>query len=68
MARQYVVQDIRGHLAGLESAAVSVTLEISVDIPDGVSEQVPRMVMENCRVLKFESFGFEVEQRAWRLL
>ena len=38
-----------------------MTLEISVDVPDGASEQVVRIVTENCRTLKFESHGFEAE-------
>jgi hypothetical protein len=36
-----------------------VTVEIEAEAPGGVSEQVQRVVAENCRTLKFKSHGFE---------
>jgi hypothetical protein len=45
----------------LVGAEVTVTLEISAWAPDGVPEHVVRTVTENCRTLKFEDQGFEVE-------
>jgi hypothetical protein len=56
-----IAEEVIAHLAGLQGADVNVTLEISVDAPDGASEQVVRIVTENCRTLKFESYGFESE-------
>jgi predicted AAA+ superfamily ATPase len=56
-----VAEEVIAHLAGLENADVTVTLEISVDVPGGASEQTVRIVNENCRTLKFESHGFETE-------
>jgi hypothetical protein len=38
---------------------VEITLEIQAEIPDGAAESVVRTVTENCRTLKFTSFGFE---------
>jgi hypothetical protein len=40
---------------------VTVTLEISANLPDGASDHVVRTIMDNCRTLKFESQGFEKE-------
>jgi hypothetical protein len=34
-------------------------LEISVKLPNGANEKIVRDVNENCRTLKFETFGFE---------
>jgi predicted AAA+ superfamily ATPase len=56
-----IAEEVVSHLAGLENADVTVTLEISVNVPDGTSEQVVRIVTENCRTLKFGSYGFEEE-------
>ena len=42
-------------------AKVKVTLEIEAEIPDGVSDQVVRIVTENSQTLKFTSHGFEEE-------
>ncbi len=39
----------------------SVTLEITAEVPDGVPDQVVRIVTENGRTLKFTSQGFERE-------
>ena len=47
--------------ATLVGARVRVTLEIEAEIPDGVPENVVRVVTENSRTLKFESHGFEDE-------
>ena len=49
------------HLASLLGSNVEVTLEIQADIPDGVPEKTNRDVTENCRTLKFDSYGFETE-------
>ena len=49
------------HLAGLTHANAQITLEISVDVPDGIPDKVVHDVTENCRTLKFQSHGFEEE-------
>lgn len=56
-----IAEEVIAHLASLDGADVNVTLEISVDVPGGASEQVVRVVTENCRTLRFGSFGFEEE-------
>lgn len=49
------------HLESLIGTRVRITLEIEADIPDGAPDHVVRTVTENCRTLKFETFGFEEE-------
>lgn len=56
-----IADEVIAHLAGLEGADVTVTLEIEASIPGGASEQLVRTVTENSRTLKFGSFGFEEE-------
>jgi hypothetical protein len=52
-------QEVIQHLAGLPHASTQITLEISVEVPDGISDKVVRDVTENCHTLKFQSHGFE---------
>jgi hypothetical protein len=47
------------HLSSLLGARVTVNIEISADIPEGAPKSVVRAVTENCRALRFDSFGFE---------
>jgi predicted AAA+ superfamily ATPase len=56
-----ISEAVVAHLAGLPKAKVRVSLEIEAEMPEGASEQVVRIVTENCRTLKFKSQGFEVE-------
>ena len=56
-----VAEEVVSHLVGLVGAEVEVTLDISARVPDGVPDNVVRIVMENARALKFESQGFEKE-------
>ena len=48
-------------IAHLSSARVTVSLEIEAEAPDGVPDEVVRIVSENSRALKFKSYGFGVE-------
>jgi nucleotide-binding universal stress UspA family protein len=48
-------------IAHLSSARVTVTLEIEAEAPDGVPDEVVRIVSENSCALKFKSYGFEAE-------
>ena len=34
-------------------------IEIHADIPDGAGDKLVRDVTENCRTLRFTSYGFE---------
>lgn len=54
-------EEVVKHLTMILGASVQVTLEIHADIPSGVPDETVRTVRENCRTLKFEDFGFEVE-------
>ncbi|MGI6610020.1 MAG: Swt1 family HEPN domain-containing protein [Limnochordia bacterium] len=54
-----IADEVICHLAALPGAEVEVTLEISVKVPDGVPDDVVRIVTENSRTLKFRVQGFE---------
>jgi len=54
-----IAEEVLVHLSSLPGAQVSVTLEIHVEVPNGVPDQVVRVVTENCRTLKFTGHGFE---------
>jgi len=56
-----IAEEVIQHLSVLEGAEVEVTLEIQVKVPDGIEDNVVRIVNENCKTLKFDKFGFEVE-------
>jgi hypothetical protein len=56
-----VADEVIAHLVGLVGASVRITLEIEAEFPDGAPEAVVRTVTENCRTLKFTSYGFERE-------
>ncbi|AUB44950.1 putative ATPase, AAA+ superfamily (plasmid) [Nostoc flagelliforme CCNUN1] len=56
-----VANEVLQHLASLVGADVQVTLEVQVQLPDGVPDHVIRTVSENCRTLKFKNHGFEDE-------
>ena len=56
-----IATEVLTHLTGIEGADAEVTLEISVNIPDGIPENIVRTVNENCRTLKFDEQGFENE-------
>ena len=56
-----IADEVVAHLSGLVGASVTVTLEIEAVVPDGVPENIVRIVTENGRTLKFESQGFETE-------
>lgn len=49
------------HIAGLNGVRIDVTLEIHAELEDGAPDQVVKTVSENCKTLKFLSFGFEKE-------
>ena len=56
-----IADEVIAHLAGLMGATVTVRIEIDAEIPDGVPDQVVRIVTENSLALKFTSHGFEEE-------
>ena len=54
-----IADEVLSHLTGLVGAKAEITLEIQVDVPDGVADRVVRTVTENCRTLRFRTQGFE---------
>ena len=56
-----IMEEVVKHLTSLYSVKVKVTLEIEAELQNGASEDTVRTVLENCRTLKFEEFGFEEE-------
>jgi len=54
-----IAEAVVQHLSSLVGSQVKVTIEISAEVPGGTPEQIVRTVTENCRTLRFESFGFE---------
>src|SRR5690606_16573364 len=48
-----IADEVLAHLRGLVGAQALVTLEIRVDVPGGIPEDVVRIVRENCNTLKF---------------
>lgn len=56
-----VADEVIQHLTRLVGADVQVTLEIQAWLQEGASEKTIRDVTENCRTLRFDSFGFEEE-------
>ncbi len=56
-----IADEVIQHLTKLADAEVEVTLEIQAKIPSGPTDKTVRDVTENCRTLRFDSFGFEEE-------
>jgi hypothetical protein len=52
-------QEIIQHLAAPEGVELEVRVEIAASKADGFPEDKVRIVTENARTLKFESYGFE---------
>ncbi len=47
------------HLQGLIGADVEIRIDISASVPDGVPDDVVRIVSENTNTLKFDESSFE---------
>jgi len=56
-----IADEVIQHLTKLVGSDVQVTLEIQARLQGGASEMTIRDVNENCRTLRFDSFGFEEE-------
>jgi hypothetical protein len=56
-----VAEEVLSHLTTLRGAKAKVTLEIEVEVPDGIGDDVVRVVTENAATLKFDSASFEKE-------
>jgi predicted AAA+ superfamily ATPase len=56
-----IAENVIAHLNGTVGARVRVTLEIQVEVPDGIPEDVVRIVTENGTTLGFDAQEFEEE-------
>ena len=56
-----IAREVIKHLSGLVSVKVQLTMEIQAEVLEGIPEERQRIVNENCRTLKFQSFRFEEE-------
>jgi predicted AAA+ superfamily ATPase len=54
-----IAEEVVQHLTRILGAQVEITLEIQANLPEGASEKLVRDVTENCRTLRFDSYGFE---------
>lgn len=54
-----IAEEVIQHLAGANDASLEIVVEIRAEIPDGAPEKLVRDVSENCRTLRFKTFGFE---------
>jgi len=56
---QKYVEEIIQHLASVDGAKVSVSLEVEAESPEGFNQQIVRTISENCRTLRVRESGFE---------
>ncbi len=54
-----IADEVIAHLQGLVGSKVTVTLEIAVEVGDGIPPNVVNTVRENCMTLKFKSYDFD---------
>ena len=54
-----IAEEVIAHLSGLVWGGRDGNVGIHAEVPSGVSDNVVRIVTENCRTLKFTDFGFE---------
>lgn len=54
-----IADEIIAHLTSLGGAKAKITLEIDVEVPNGIPEDRVRIVNENSNTLKFKNQGFE---------
>lgn len=56
---QRLVEEVITHLTNIDGGQVEIRLEVSADVPDGISQSVVRTVSENLQTLKHKNFGFD---------
>jgi hypothetical protein len=54
-----IANEVLQHLTSLIGANVKITLEINVEVPEAVPDDIIRTVTENCHTLKFKNHSFE---------
>ena len=63
-----IAEEMLQHLTTLPGATVNVTVEIDAEAPDGVSEEVQRVVTENCQTRASSPTGSKSHNLIWHLL
>lgn len=56
---QRLVEEVISHLTSADGTQAEISLEVNIQAPDGLSQEIVRTVSENCRTLHVEDFGFE---------
>jgi predicted AAA+ superfamily ATPase len=51
--------EVISHLTGIYGAEAEITIEVKVNVPEGIPDSVKKAVAENCRTLKYQNFNFE---------
>ena len=54
-----VAEEVLQHLTTLPGGKTKVTVEIEAEVPEGMSDDMQRVINENCQTLRFKSHGFE---------
>ena len=54
-----VAEEVLQIMTTLPGGKVTVTVEIEAEVPEDISDDVRRVISENCRTLHFNSHGFE---------
>lgn len=52
-------EDIINHMTTLEGARSRISLEVNIDVPDGIPEDIIEVVNENCTTRKLTGYRFE---------
>ena len=52
-------EQVISRFSHLTDASIQVTLDIQIEVPSGISDELISKVEEDCSALKFDSFGFE---------
>ena len=55
---EYMVEIVQ-HLGNLEGSDVRLELSVEVDVPNGISSEVMRIVHENCKTEKIDDYRFD---------
>jgi len=54
-----IAEEVIQHLSSLPNSDVAITLEITANMSDGIPEKIVRILLENCKTLKFKNNDFE---------
>jgi predicted AAA+ superfamily ATPase len=54
-----IAEEVVQHLTGMVGSSVDITIEIQAELGADATDKLVRDVTENCRTLKFSSYGFE---------